>query len=69
MDTASWRKVSSYTFLPKAELIKAVLEADGIKCMLLNQQDSAYLFGEIQLFVHPDQYIKALQIIKQEDFE
>lgn len=69
MDAASWKKISTYSFLPKAELIKATLEANGIKCLLLNQQDSAYLFGEIQLFVHPDQYLKALQIIKEEDVE
>lgn len=69
MDKESWKKLISYTFLPKAELIKASLEANGIKCMLLNQQDSAYLFGEIQIYVMPNQYLKALQIVKDEDLE
>jgi len=52
-----------------AELIKAVLEDNDIKCFIISKKDSAYLFGDIELFVAPDQVLKAKQIIKTENFD
>ena len=51
-----------------AEIIKAVLEDSGIKCFSLSKKDSAYLFGEIELYVSPDNVIRAKQIIEREKF-
>jgi hypothetical protein len=61
---SSWVEVSSESFLPKAEFLKALLEANEVDCMLLNQQDSAYHFGEIKLYVKREQTVKAINLIK-----
>jgi hypothetical protein len=50
----------------KAEIVKAVLEDNGIKCFSLSKKDSAYLFGEIELYVGYDDILRARQIIERE---
>lgn len=50
----------------KAELTKAVLEDNDIKCFSLSKKDSAYLFGEIELYVGPDDVLRARKIIERE---
>ncbi len=52
-----------------AGLVKAILEDNEIKCFILSKKDSAYLFGEIELFVAPDDVLKAKQILKKENLD
>jgi len=47
----------------QAEVLKAVLEENGIPCFIVNKQDSMYLFGEIELFVSTDDSFTAKQLI------
>lgn len=50
----------------RALLVQGALEAAGIEVVLLDQKDSTYnTFGQLELFVRPDQYEKALAIIEQ----
>jgi len=50
----------------KALLIQGALESAGIEVVLLNQHDSTInTFGQLELFVRPDQYEEALAIIEQ----
>ncbi len=62
----NWRKVYSSPFEHKLEIAQAVLEDEGIRSVIINKKDSFYLFGELELYVHADQVIKAKQIIKKE---
>jgi len=48
----------------KATLIKESLIKEGIECHDISKKDSAYLFGQIELYVHPDNVEKAKKIIE-----
>ncbi len=48
-----------------AALIKGALESEGIKVLELNQKDSAYtVFGDIELYVSPENEAQAKAIIE-----
>lgn len=61
-----WQKIYSSQFEHKIEIVKAVLEDAGIQGVVVNKKDSFYLFGELELYVNPDQVIKAKRIINEE---
>jgi hypothetical protein len=48
----------------KALIVKALLEEEGISAIILSQKDSAYLFGEVSVYVSDDMLEKALVIVK-----
>ncbi len=62
----NWRKVYSNTYEHKVEIVQAVLEDAGIASVIMNKKDSAYLFGDIELYVQDDNVLKAKQIINKE---
>ncbi len=62
----NWRKVYSNTFEHKVEILKAVLKDAGIESVVMNKKDSAYLFGDIELYVQSGNVLKAKQIINRE---
>jgi hypothetical protein len=62
----NWQMVYSSSFIHQAELTQAVLKDFDIEVVLVNKKDSAYLIGEIELFVHPDNVMRAKQIINRE---
>ena len=64
-----WKCIYTTQYEHIAEIVKAVLEDNEIKCFSLSKKDSAYLFGEIELYVEPDDVLKAKQIINRENFE
>lgn len=48
----SWYKIYSTDSYAEASIIKGMLEENSIKAIMLNKQDSSYLFlGEIELYV------------------
>lgn len=47
----------------KAELLKGLLEEEGIDSVVVNKQDSSYLFGELELYVKAEDAVKAKRII------
>lgn len=49
-----------------AEIVKAVLDSHGIKCFSLSKKDSAYAFGDIELYVSQDSVLPAKRIIERE---
>lgn len=61
----NWRKVYSTGTLYKAEIVKDVLEENDIQAVLLNKQDSFYHFGDIEIYVQPDDVIRAKFLIKE----
>lgn len=62
----NWISVYSSKFIYKVEIVKAVLSNNNIKSVIVNKQDSSYLFGDIELHVHPDDALRAMQIIESE---
>ena len=48
------------------EIAQAVLADNGIDSVIVNKQDSSYVFGDIELHVHPDDAVSAIQIIEKE---
>lgn len=48
-----------------AELIRQMLSDHEIPAFIMNKQDSAYKFGDIELFVHRDHVIRAKKLIRE----
>jgi len=49
----------------RAELIRQMLMDHSITAFIVNKQDSAYKFGDIELFVHRDHVILAKKLIQE----
>lgn len=64
-----WIKIYTSSNFHKASIIESLLRENDIEVVQLNKQDSSYLnFGEIELYIHPSSFEKAIElIIKNED--
>jgi hypothetical protein len=62
---SDWVKIYSAANHYKVDLIKGLLAENGIKTEILDQKDSAFLTGEVELFVETTNYEKANQIIAE----
>ena len=62
----NWKRVYSNQFEHKVEIVKALLKDNGIDSVIVNKKDSAYLFGEIELYVNQDYVLKANNIITKD---
>lgn len=61
----NWKVVFKTDFGPKAELVKSILDENGIENITLNQQDSSYLsFGEIKILVRNEHVILAKNLLE-----
>lgn len=60
-----WTKIQTYTNAIQGEMEKQMLEANGIPAVLLNQQDSSYMFGKINLFVNEENKEAARQLLQE----
>lgn len=49
----------------KAELMKQKLFFHNIHSFIVNKQDSAYKFGDLELYVHRDDVIRAKKLIQE----
>lgn len=58
-----WVKIHVVFQEYEAEMIKGLLEASDIDCVIINKKDSAYLIGEIEIFVDVEHAFLAKQII------
>lgn len=59
-----WQSIYSTNQLYMAEMVKDILNDNDIEAILFNQQDSLYLFGEIEVKVNPDDVIRSKFILK-----
>ncbi len=60
-----WKKIFVTGDPFQAELMKSKLLDQGVECKVLNKKDSAYLFGEIELYVLAESVIRAKHIISK----
>jgi hypothetical protein len=51
----------------EVELKLALLQAQEINAVIINKQDSSYLFGEAELYVSQDAVIRAKRILDEEN--
>ena len=63
MSPDNWKKVYESKQLYMAEIIKAILEENAIECVVMNRQDSAYGFGEVEVYTPNENVLRALHII------
>jgi len=61
----NWVKLESFARLHQAELRKDVLEKNGIPSVIINEKDSLFLLGEIELFVKKFDEAKAREFIDE----
>lgn len=62
-----WTKITTYYNAVQAEIVKQMLEENNIPAVLLNKQDSSYLFGKIELYVHENLKESALTLIQESE--
>ncbi|MGH2623397.1 MAG: hypothetical protein ACRDE7_07010 [Sphingobacterium sp.] len=68
----NWTKIRVYNQLIQAEIVKQMLLENHIPAVLLNKQDSSYLFGVIELYVDLENQLEAVALIdsfSEEDFK
>lgn len=63
-----WTKVKTFTKPIEAEIVKQMLEEHEIPAVLLNKQDSSYLFGKIELYVNESNEAVANVLINSATF-
>jgi len=49
------------------ELQCAILQAQEVNAVIINKQDSSYLFGSAELYVPQDEVIRAKRILDEEN--
>lgn len=59
-----WTKIWSSPHLYKIQIAQDVLREAEIESIVINKQDSAYLFGEIELYALKDDALRASNIIQ-----
>jgi hypothetical protein len=65
---ANWVKIYSTTLQHMIQIVQAVLEENEIESVELNKQDSSYqMFGNFELYISPDNVVKAKHIIEKNE--
>lgn len=62
-----WSTIYVGSFLPAVELRRSVLEKHAIPAVVLNQRDSSYHFGTIELKVRLEDVKRAAALIADTD--
>ncbi|HNS17918.1 MAG TPA: DUF2007 domain-containing protein [Bacteroidales bacterium] len=65
----NWTIIYSSNQLYKAELMKQLLAESDIQAIVVNKKDSAYLIGEVELYVNVEDAFQARQIIIRSEGE
>lgn len=62
----SWEKIYSSISPPRVELLRSLLENEGIPAVIVNKQDSMYvMIGEVELYTTREYILKAKNIIEK----
>jgi hypothetical protein len=59
----NWVVIYSSDQLYEAEMIRNYLNDHGIECVIMNKKDSAYMFGDIEVYVPTEEAFSAKQLI------
>ena len=58
-----WVLIHTSDKLHEIEIIRGVLDTNGILAMVIDKKDSAYLFGEYELYVNQEDVVVAKTLI------
>lgn len=61
----TWVNIFSTSKAYIAEMAKDILYGEGIASVIINKQDSTYLFGDVELYVERDNAIIAKHILEK----
>lgn len=61
----NWAKIQSFKRIHQAELIREILEKNEIEAVIINEKDSLFLVGEIELYVENENEKKAKALINE----
>ena len=64
-----WVCVFCTSHKQKAELIKGLLTHNEINSVVVNKQDSSYMFGEYEVYVYGDDVVKAKFVLNKNFIE
>ena len=64
-----WMKIYTSTEEYQAEVIKSLLENNGLRPVLLDRKDDEFRLGNAEVYVAPEEAEKALQIIRENESE
>ncbi len=62
-----WNKVYTSTDFFKSELVRQHLIENGIEAVILNKQGYPYQIGYVEVYVKPDQFQQAMDLIAESD--
>ncbi len=62
-----WVKIQTFQRIHQAELRKDILEENGISAVIINEKDSLFLLGEIELYVKEFDAARAKKLIGEFD--
>ncbi|WP_291784297.1 DUF2007 domain-containing protein [Cecembia sp.] len=63
----NWKKVYENSSPVRAEIVKGVLEDNGIQAVILNKKESVYqIFGNHEVMVPVNDALRAVNIVKNE---
>ena len=62
-----WNKVYTSTDFFKSELVRQHLIENGSDAVILNKQGYPYQIGEIEVYVMPDHFKRATELIIESD--
>ena len=64
-----WQLVCTAKSVIEAEMKRGILESAGLEPIVMNKQDSSYLFGDVEVYVSNEQFERAVEILKTADNE
>lgn len=62
----NWQIVFKSENAHRAEIVRAILDENEMSPVLINKKDSNYHFGLFEIYVSPDNVIRAMQILDNE---
>lgn len=62
-DYEKWAKVFSTNNVVESSIVQSILKENFIECVEINKKDTAYLFGEIEIYVPKENAFEARQLI------
>jgi len=60
-----WTKVFSSNQLYQAQMVHDLLQQEDIEAVLIDKQDSFYHFGDIEVYVKPENVVRAKHFINK----
>lgn len=64
-----WQSVYKDSHEYRVDIVKAILEGEGLSPVKINKTVSVHGFGNYELFVNPDSVIRAIRILDEIKFE